>query len=103
MQPLATKLTSRAYNFSLEWPIQTKKHALGSSLIGLSDDVFRLGIFVESETANFWRKTVGYKWVILWKSGRFKKFELNTQSNRVFYELSEIIKKIFFLQTKVKL
>ncbi len=32
------------------------KHALGSSLIGLSNYVFSLGIFVESKTADFFEE-----------------------------------------------
>ncbi len=43
------------------------------------------------------------KWVKLSKSGRFKMFELNTSSYRVFYGLSENHKIIEIEQIKLKL
>ncbi len=46
---------------------------------------------------------MGYKWVIFPKSGRFKFFELNTPSCRVFSGLSENRKIISIRQTEHKL
>ncbi len=53
--------------------------------------------------SRFLKKTVDYKWVKLSKSGRFKNFELNTSSYRVFYGLSEKNKIIGIEQIKLKL
>ena len=44
-----------------------------------------------------------YKWVILSKLGRFKHYELNTKSYRVFNGLSEYCKIIELRQIKLKL
>ena len=73
----------------MERSISKIKHSLGSSLIGQSNYLLRLGILVGSKMANFWQKTMDYKWVKMPKLGRFKNFKLNTSSYRIFYGLSD--------------
>ncbi len=53
-------LTLRAYNFSLECLISKLKHAFNSSLVGLSNNVFRSLSSIGSKCAHFLKKNVGY-------------------------------------------
>ncbi len=89
------------YKLNLERPISKLKHALGSSFIGLSNYVLILDTFCQVKNGSFLRKTMDYKWVILWKLGRFKFFNSNTSSYRVFHGLSEDHKIIEFEQEKL--
>ncbi len=53
--------------------------------------------------ADFWQKTMDYKWVKLSKLGHFKTCELSTSSCRVFDRLSDHYKIIEIEQAKLKL